>query len=103
MTSTPTAISPNEPSVIDWVGKVKKFHAKHDLDFQLLADADHAVAERYGVWVQKSMYGRTYWGNARATFVIDEEGAVAHVLPKVSPKTHDDAVLAALAGMAASA
>src|SRR6266516_4852920 len=50
------------------------------LGFTLLADSDHAVAERYGVWIEKSMYGRTYWGNARATFVIDEEGVVRHVI-----------------------
>jgi peroxiredoxin Q/BCP len=84
----------------DPVAKVKKFHAKYDLDFTLLADPDHAVADRYGTWVEKSMYGRTYWGNARATFVIDPDGRVAHVLPKVSPKTHDDVVLAALADIA---
>ncbi|MEA2356090.1 MAG: thioredoxin-dependent peroxiredoxin [Solirubrobacteraceae bacterium] len=84
----------------DPVAKVKRFHAKYDLDFTLLADPDHAVADRYGTWVEKSMYGRTYWGNARATFVIDPDGRVAHVLPKVSPKTHDDLVLAALADLA---
>jgi peroxiredoxin Q/BCP len=48
------------------------------------------------------MYGRTYWGNARATFIVDADGAIAHVLPKVSPKTHDDAVLAALGELSAS-
>jgi thioredoxin-dependent peroxiredoxin len=83
----------------DPVAKVKKFHTKYDLDFKLLADSDHAVAEEYGVWAEKSMYGRTYWGNLRATFVIDKDGAVAAVLPKVSPKTHDAAVLAALADL----
>ena len=80
----------------DPVAEVKKFHGKQSLNFTLLADEDHAVAERYGVWVEKSMYGRTYWGNQRATFVIDEEGVVRHVIPKASPKTHDDEVLAAL-------
>jgi peroxiredoxin Q/BCP len=84
----------------DPVAKVKRFHAKYDLDFTLLADPDHAVADRYGTWVEKSMYGRTYWGNARTTFVIDPDGRVAQVLPKVSPKTHDDLVLAALADLA---
>jgi peroxiredoxin Q/BCP len=83
----------------DPVAKVKKFHDKYDLDFRLLADSDHAVAEQYGVWAEKSMYGRTYWGNLRATFVIDKDGTVAAVLPKVSPKTHDAAVLAALADL----
>jgi peroxiredoxin Q/BCP len=87
----------------DPVAKVQRFHAKYDLDFTLLADPDHAVAERYGVWVEKSMYGRTYWGNARATFVIDAGGVIAHVLPKVSPKTHDEAVLKALGALSAAA
>ena len=50
------------------------------------------------MWVEKSMYGRTYWGAQRATFLIDEEGVVRHVIPKASPKTHDDEVLAALLG-----
>ena len=83
-------VSPDPPK------KLKKFADKHGLDFTLLADEGHAVAEAYGVWAEKSMYGRTYWGNLRATFVIDEEGVVRHVIPKVSPKTHDDQVLAAL-------
>jgi thioredoxin-dependent peroxiredoxin len=81
----------------DPVGAVKKFHDKQGLNFTLLADADHAVCDRYGVWVEKSMYGRTYWGAQRSTFVIDPDGTVATVIPKVSPKTHDDVVLAALA------
>ena len=87
----------------DPVKAVKKFHDKFALSFDLLADADHAVAEQYGVWVEKSMYGRTYWGNARATFVIDQEGIVRHVVPKASPKTHDDVILAALAELAPAA
>jgi peroxiredoxin Q/BCP len=85
----------------DPVKAVKKFHDKQSLGFTLLADADHAVADLYGVWVEKSMYGRTYYGNARATFVIDEEGTVRHVIPKASPKTH--VVLAALADLAPTA
>ena len=80
----------------DPVKKVKKFHDKFDLNFPLLADEDHAVCELYGVWAEKSMYGKTYWGALRATFVIDAEGVVATVIPKVSPKTHDDEVRAAL-------
>jgi peroxiredoxin Q/BCP len=71
-------------------------HDKQSLNFRLLADEDHAVCETYGVWVEKSMYGKTFWGAQRATFVIDPEGTVAHVIPKVSPKTHDEAVLAVL-------
>ena len=54
-------------------------------------------AERYGVWMQKTNYGRTYWGVQRATFIIDGDGTVARVFPKVSPKTHDDQLLEALA------
>jgi thioredoxin-dependent peroxiredoxin len=81
----------------DPVAAVKKFHAKQSLNFTLLADEDHAVCERYGVWVEKSNYGRKYWGAARSTFIIDGEGTVVHVIPKASPKTHDDEVLEALA------
>jgi thioredoxin-dependent peroxiredoxin len=81
----------------DPVEAVKRFHAKQGLNFTLLADADHAVADRYGTWVEKRMYGRTYMGVQRATFVIGADGRIAHVLPKVSPKTHDEQVLALLA------
>lgn len=81
----------------DPVAKVKKFQEKHALDFPLLADEDHAVAERFGVWVQKSMYGRTYMGNERTTFVVGPDGAVAQVLRKVKPAEHDELVLKALA------
>ena len=87
----------------DPVGKVKRFHDKQSLNFTLLADADHAVAETYGTWVEKSMYGKTYMGNARATFIIGPDGVVAHVFPKVSPKTHDEVVLKALDEMAGAA
>jgi peroxiredoxin Q/BCP len=80
----------------DTVAKVKKFHDKQSLNFSLLADADHAVADAYGVWVQKSMYGRTYFGNERTTFVLDASGRVAQVLRKVKPSEHDALVLKAL-------
>ena len=80
----------------DPVKAVKKFHDKQGLNFDLLADADHAVCEAYGVWVEKSMYGRRYWGAQRSTFIIDPDGTIAHVIPKVSPRTHDDEVLKAL-------
>jgi thioredoxin-dependent peroxiredoxin len=86
----------------DPVRAVKKFHDKQSLNFSLLADADHAVCDRYGVWVEKSMYGRTYWGAQRSTFIIDPDGTVATVLPKISPKTHDEVVLATLAQLAAT-
>lgn len=85
----------------DPVKKVKKFHDKFSMTFTLLADEEHAIAEQYGVWAEKSMYGKTYWGNLRATFVIDAEGTVRAVFPKVSPKTHDEVVLKALDELAA--
>ena len=86
----------------DSVKAVKKFHDKQDLGFTLLADSDHAVAEQYGVWVEKSMYGRTYMGNARATFLIDADGVIRHVIPTPSANTHDDEVLAALGTLTAA-
>jgi peroxiredoxin Q/BCP len=86
----------------DEVAAVKRFADKFDLGFTLLADAGHAVAEAYGTWGEKSMYGKTYWGVQRATFVIDADGKIARVFPKVSPKTHDDVVLEALAELAAT-
>jgi peroxiredoxin Q/BCP len=80
----------------DPVAKVKKFHDKQALNFALLADEGHAVADSYGVWVTKSMYGKTYKGNERTTFVIGADGVVAKVLRKVKPAEHDELVLAAL-------
>ena len=74
----------------------RKFADKNNLAFTLLGDEDHTVAELYGVWGEKKMYGKTYMGAQRATFIIDPEGKVAHVIPKASPKTHDDVVLQAL-------
>ena len=81
----------------DTVEDIKRFHGGQGLNFTLLADADHAVAERYGTWGEKKMYGKTYMGVQRATFIIDADGTVAHVIPKASPKTHDEQVLALLA------
>jgi thioredoxin-dependent peroxiredoxin len=86
----------------DPVAKVKKFHEKYDLDFALLADEDHAVAETYGVWTTKKMYGRSYLGNERTTFIVDAGGDVAAVLRKVKPAEHDELVLRALAEVAPS-
>lgn len=80
----------------DTVAKVKKFHDKQSLNFALLADEGHAVADLYGVWVEKSMYGKKYFGNERTTFVIDSDGKVAQVLRKVKPAEHDEQVLNAL-------
>src|SRR5690349_21208729 len=87
----------------DPVKAVKKFHDGQNLNFTLLADADHAVCEAYGVWAEKSMYGRTYMGAQRSTFIVGPDGVVAHVIEKVSPKTHDDEVLKVLADLAGAA
>jgi thioredoxin-dependent peroxiredoxin len=86
----------------DPVAAIEKFADKYALDFTLLADEDHAVCEAYGVWAEKSMYGRRYHGALRATFIIGPDGTVAHVIPKVTPKTHDDEVLAVLEQLAAA-
>lgn len=75
-----------------------KFKEKYDLNFPLLADEDHAVSELYGVWKEKSMYGRTYMGIERSTFLIDEEGRIAEVWRKVKPRGHSELVRNALAG-----
>ncbi|MFL5827746.1 MAG: peroxiredoxin, partial [Thermoleophilaceae bacterium] len=80
----------------DDVEAVKKFADKYSLDFTLLADPDHAVAEAYGVWGEKKNYGRTYMGINRSTFIIGANGTIERAFPKVSPKTHDDLVLGAL-------
>ncbi len=81
----------------DGVEKHCKFAEKYGLGFELLADTEHAVAEKYGVWVEKSMYGKKYMGMQRATFLIDEQGKVAQVWPKVKPAGHAKQVLDALA------
>jgi thioredoxin-dependent peroxiredoxin len=80
----------------DSAKKHVKFRDKYSLPFTLLADEDHAVAETYGVWVEKSMLGKKYMGIERSTFVIDADGNVAKVMRKVKPDTHADDVLAAL-------
>jgi peroxiredoxin Q/BCP len=86
----------------DTVSAQRKFAEKYDLDFTLLADENHEVAELYGVWREKLMFGKKYIGVRRATFIIDPEGTVAHVIPKASPKTHDDVVLEALGELASA-
>jgi len=80
----------------DQVPDIAKFASKHDLEFTLLADHDHKVAERYGTWVEKSMYGNKYMGVQRATFII-RGMEILRAFPKVQPKKHDGLILAALA------
>jgi thioredoxin-dependent peroxiredoxin len=74
-----------------------KFKQTESLPFTLLADEQHAVAETYGVWVEKTNYGRKYWGVARTTFIIGPDGRIDKILHKVDPKTHSDQVLKTLA------
>ena len=82
-------------SVLDSASKAG-FKAKHSLDYPLLADEDHVVAERYGVWIEKQNYGKSYSGIARSTFLIDPHGRIAHVWPKVKVEGHAAEVLAVL-------
>jgi peroxiredoxin Q/BCP len=86
-------VSPDSPLTHE------KFRAKFQLPFTLIADEQHAVADKYGVWREKSMYGRTYMGIARTTFVIDADGRIAKVFEAVKPKGHDEEVLASVAGL----
>jgi len=88
--ATVIGISPDE------VKDIAKFTDKNGLDFTLVADADHAVAEQYGTWVEKSMYGNKYMGVQRSTFII-RDGEILRAFPKVQPKKHDGLVLKALA------
>ena len=83
-------ISPDAPS------KLAKFDEKYSLGFTLLSDADHAVAEAYGVWTEKSMYGKKYMGIQRSAFLIDEHGRIERAWPKISPKDTPTNLLAAL-------
>ncbi len=80
----------------DPVGRVARFKQKYDLPFTLLADEDHALAEKYGVWVEKSNYGKTYMGVERTTFVIAPDGRIASIFRKVKVNGHTAQVLAAL-------
>lgn len=80
----------------DAVTSHQRFREKYDLPFTLLADTDHYVAEAYGVWKQKKMFGNDYWGNERTTFVIDEDGRIAQVFERVKPNAHVDQVLSAI-------
>ena len=84
-------ISPDQPE------KLAKFDEKHGLGFLLLSDPDHEVAEKYGVWGEKSMYGKKYMGIVRSAFLIDEKGKISHAWPKISPKDTPKNLLKALA------
>jgi thioredoxin-dependent peroxiredoxin len=90
-------VSPDEPEAL------RKFAEKYGLPFTLLGDADHSVAESYGTWVEKKNYGKTYMGIQRSTFLIDPDGVVRQVFPRVKPDTHDEKVLEALKELGAAA
>ena len=74
----------------------QKFATKFELPFTLLADPDHEVADKYGVWAEKNMYGRKYWGIKRTTFIIDEEGKIQEIYEKVNTNTHSQDILKAI-------
>jgi len=83
----------------DSVERQAEFKQKENLPFTLMADENHEVAELYGVWVEKSMYGKKFWGIERSTFLIDPNGAIKQIFRKVNPKAHSEQVLAALANI----
>ena len=80
----------------DSVESHKKFKSKFDLNFPLVADTDKKIAEAYGTWREKSMYGKKYMGIERTTFIIDDQGKISHIFPKVKVQEHYDEVLDAL-------
>lgn len=82
---------------VDSITSHEKFIRKHQLPFAILSDEDHHIVEAYGVWVEKSMYGKTYFGTERTTFIINPEGFIQAVFPKISPADHLPKVLAELA------
>jgi peroxiredoxin Q/BCP len=82
---------------VDTVDSHKKFKSKFDLNFTLLADTDKKMVEAYGTWKEKSMYGKTYMGIERTTFIIDEQGKISHIFPKVKVDRHYEEVVEALA------
>jgi peroxiredoxin Q/BCP len=81
---------------IDPIKSHEKFIKKHSLPFAIISDEDHQIAEAYGVWVEKSMYGKTYMGTERTTYVIGKDGKIKAVLPKVKPDEHFARMLALL-------
>ncbi len=82
----------------DPVEKLQKFREKHDLNFDLLSDEGHAIAEKYGVWGLKKFMGKEFMGIIRTTFIINKEGKLAHIMDKVKTKSHHDDVISAIKG-----
>ncbi len=85
-------VSPDKPE------KLSKFDDKYSLGFTLLSDPDHEIAEKYGVWTEKSMYGKQFMGIQRSAFLVDENGKIAAAWPKISPKDTPTNLLTALGG-----
>jgi len=83
-------VGPDEPA------KLKKFDDKYDLGFTLVSDLDHGIAEKYGVWVEKKHYGKTYMGVQRSAFLVGADGRIERAWPKISPKDTPTQLLAAL-------
>lgn len=83
-------LSPDAPK------RLQKFIDRDELNFDLLSDEDHAIAEKYGVWAMKKFMGREFMGVHRITFIIDEDGKLVHIMEKVKTKTHHDDLIAAL-------
>ncbi|MDG2071590.1 MAG: thioredoxin-dependent thiol peroxidase [Pseudomonadales bacterium] len=83
----------------DPVSRLEKFRVKEKLNFDLLSDEDHKIAEKYGVWGLKKFMGREYMGVNRMTFIIDKDGKLKHIIEKVNTKTHHDDVLAVLSDL----
>ncbi len=83
-------VSPDQPA------KLKKFDDKYELGFTLVSDLDHAIAEKYGVWVEKKNYGKTYMGVQRSAFLVGADGRIERAWPKISPKDTPTELLAAL-------
>lgn len=71
----------------------QNFCTKHELNFSLIADTDHSICEAFGVWAEKSMYGRKYMGVKRTTFLINEEGRITHIFDKVKTATHFEQII----------
>lgn len=83
----------------DPVSRLEKFRVKEKLNFDLLSDEDHKIAEKYGVWGLKKFMGREYMGVNRMTFIIDKDGKLKHIIEKMNTKTHHDDVLAVLSDL----
>lgn len=82
----------------DPIGKLKKFDEKYELDFTLLSDENHAVADAYGVWGLKKFMGKEFMGIIRTSFIIDKQGVVRHIIEKVNTKTHNEDLVAYIKG-----